>query len=68
MRESLTLGGNYYLPVMNPSSIQHWEEILYDEGGEALEHFAQGSRWCPVIESGQGQDGWSFVEGGLDDL
>jgi len=41
------------------------EEILYNEGGEALEQVAQRSCGCPLPGSVQGQVGWGFEQPGL---
>ena len=41
------------------------EEILYCEGGEALEQVAQRGCGCPLPGSVQGQAGWGFEEPGL---
>ncbi|GAB0188666.1 hypothetical protein GRJ2_001331900 [Grus japonensis] len=41
------------------------EEILYCEGGEALEQVAQRSCGCPMPGNVQGQVGWGFGQRGL---
>jgi len=41
------------------------EEILYSEGGEAVEQVAQRSCGCPLPGSVQGQAGWGFEQPGL---
>ncbi|GAB0193696.1 hypothetical protein GRJ2_001834900 [Grus japonensis] len=40
-------------------------DILYDEGGEALEQVAQRGCGCPIPGSVQGQVGWGFGQPGL---
>ncbi|PKU48080.1 hypothetical protein llap_1637 [Limosa lapponica baueri] len=45
--------------------IRYWEEILYCEGGEALEQVAQRSHGCPFPGCVQGQVGWGFEQPGL---
>ena len=41
------------------------KEILYSEGGEALDQVAQRSCGCPLPGSVQGQAGWGFEQPGL---
>jgi len=41
------------------------KEILYSEGGEALEQVAQRSCGCSLPGSVQGQAGWGFEKPGL---
>jgi len=41
------------------------EEILYSEGGEALEPVAQRNCGCPFLGSVQGQVGLGFEQPGL---
>jgi len=45
--------------------IRYKTEILYYEGGEALEQVAHGSRGCPLSGNIQGQVGWGFEQPGL---
>jgi len=45
--------------------IRYKEEILYYEGGEALEQVAQRSCVCPLPGSVQGQAGCGFEQPGL---
>jgi len=45
--------------------MRYKEEILYSEGGEALERVAQRSCGCPLPESVQGQAGRGFEQPGL---
>ena len=45
--------------------MRYKEEILYCEGGEALEQVAQRSCGCPVPGSVQGQVGRGFEQPGL---
>ena len=42
------------------------EEILYCEGGEALEQVAQRGCECPLPGKIQGQAGWGFEQPGLE--
>jgi len=45
--------------------VRHKKELLYNEGGKALEQVAQRSCGCPLPGSVQGQGGQRFEQPGL---
>jgi len=45
--------------------IRYKEEILYYDGGEALEQVAHRSCGCPLPRCIQGEFGWGFEQSGL---
>ena len=51
--------GRFRLDVL---SIRCKEEVLYCEGGAALEQVAQRGCGCPLPGSVQGQAGWGFEQ------
>ena len=50
---------------MGEVQVRYWEEVFHTEGGDALEHFAQGGCGCPIPGGIQGQVGCGSGQLGL---